>query len=89
MWVVARQHPGESMAEWFVEGMLRRLLDGSDATSRKLLQNAVFYVVSATGGVRCGRVWTGVLGSGRDGAEGAGGRGTGQLWMVGEAVPTM
>ncbi|GAB4814125.1 hypothetical protein N2152v2_001171 [Parachlorella kessleri] len=45
VWVVARQHPGESMAEWFAEGMLRRLLDRHDATSRKLLQETVFYVV--------------------------------------------
>ena len=26
IWVIARQHPGETMAEWFVEGMLERLL---------------------------------------------------------------
>ena len=25
IWVIARQHPGETMAEWFVEGMLERL----------------------------------------------------------------
>lgn len=45
IWVIARQHPGETMAEWFVEGMLRRLLDDSDATARRLLEQAVFYVV--------------------------------------------
>jgi murein tripeptide amidase MpaA len=44
-WVIARQHPGETMAEWFVEGLLERLLDGSDAVSRSLLQHCVFYVV--------------------------------------------
>ena len=27
IWIIARQHPGESMAEWFVEGFLDRLLD--------------------------------------------------------------
>ena len=27
VWVIARQHPGETMAEWFVEGMLDALLD--------------------------------------------------------------
>jgi hypothetical protein len=27
IWVIARQHPGETMAEWFVDGMLERLLD--------------------------------------------------------------
>lgn len=45
IWVVARQHPGEPMAEWFVEGMIERLLDSDDAVSRHLLKNAVFYVV--------------------------------------------
>jgi murein tripeptide amidase MpaA len=46
VWVIARQHPGESMAEWFCEGMLHRLLDRHDPVSRKVLAQAVFYVVS-------------------------------------------
>lgn len=45
IWVIARQHPGESMAEWFAEGLLERLTDPHDATSRALLDKAVFYVV--------------------------------------------
>ena len=45
VWVIARQHPGETMAEWFVEGLLERLLDGDDAVSRVLLQRCIFYVV--------------------------------------------
>ncbi|MEW5306259.1 MAG: hypothetical protein WDW36_008735 [Sanguina aurantia] len=45
VWVIARQHPGESMAEWFAEGLLERLTDPHDATSRALLDKAVFYVV--------------------------------------------
>jgi murein tripeptide amidase MpaA len=45
LWVIARQHPGETMAEWFVEGMLERLTDPADATSRALLDRGVFYVV--------------------------------------------
>ena len=45
IWVIARQHPGESMAEWFIEGFLERLLDPNDAVSRKLLEKAYFYVV--------------------------------------------
>lgn len=44
-WVIARQHPGESMAEWLVEGLLERLLDTHDPLSRKLLAEAVFHVV--------------------------------------------
>ncbi len=45
IWVTARQHPGESMAEWFVEGLLDRLLDEDDGVSRELLVKAVFYIV--------------------------------------------
>jgi murein tripeptide amidase MpaA len=45
IWVIARQHPGETMAEWFVEGMIDALLDNANPVSRKLLQRAVFYVV--------------------------------------------
>jgi murein tripeptide amidase MpaA len=45
IWVIARQHPGESMAEWFVDGLLERLLEHSDSVARRLLQHCVFYVV--------------------------------------------
>ncbi|WP_018151327.1 M14 family metallopeptidase [Leeia oryzae] len=45
IWLTARQHPGETMAEWFVEGVLLRLLDPDDALARRLLQQAVFYIV--------------------------------------------
>ena len=45
VWIVARQHPGESMAEWFMEGLLRALLNSHHGLSRELLKQAVFYVV--------------------------------------------
>lgn len=45
IWVIARQHPGETMAEWFVEGLLSRLLDHQDPTARALLDKATFYIV--------------------------------------------
>ncbi len=45
IWVIARQHPGESMAEWWMEGFLSRLLDPADGQARRLLEGAVFYVV--------------------------------------------
>ena len=45
VWVIARQHPGESMAEWFIHGMLERLLDESDPVSRKILEKSVVYVI--------------------------------------------
>ncbi|MBE1287262.1 MAG: hypothetical protein GJ671_06020 [Alteromonadaceae bacterium] len=44
-WVIARQHPGESMAQWCAEGLLSRLLDDSDGVARDLLEYVVFYVV--------------------------------------------
>lgn len=45
VWVIARQHPGETMAEWFVEGMVDALLDRADPIARRVLENAVFYIV--------------------------------------------
>ena len=45
LWVIARQHPGETMAEWFVEGLLERLLDAADPVARTLLARAVVHVV--------------------------------------------
>lgn len=45
VWIVARQHPGETMSEWFAEGALERLLDEDDELSRALLEEAVVFVV--------------------------------------------
>jgi murein tripeptide amidase MpaA len=45
IWITARQHPGETMAQWLVEGLLERLLDENDGLARLLLDKAVFYVV--------------------------------------------
>ncbi len=45
LWVIARQHPGETMAEWYVEGMLERLLDTDDPVARRLLERAVVRIV--------------------------------------------
>jgi murein tripeptide amidase MpaA len=45
LWVIARQHPGESMTEWWMEGWLDRLLDHDDATSRALRGIADIHVV--------------------------------------------
>ncbi|WP_373083755.1 M14-type cytosolic carboxypeptidase [Sneathiella sp.] len=44
-WLVARQHPGETMAEWWMEGFLGRLLDEDDAVSKALIETADFHVV--------------------------------------------
>ncbi|UGQ44922.1 M14 family metallopeptidase [Massilia endophytica] len=45
IWFIARQHPGESMAEWFIEGLIDALLDDANPIARKLLQRCVFYIV--------------------------------------------
>ena len=45
VWLIARQHPGETMAEWFVEGFLERLLDADDPVARVLLAQCIFHVV--------------------------------------------
>lgn len=45
VWLYARQHPGETMAEWWMEGMLERLLDEEDSVARLLRQNATFHIV--------------------------------------------
>jgi len=49
VWIIARQHPGETMAEWFVEGLVRRLLAlgdyRGDALGRVALERAVFHIV--------------------------------------------
>ncbi|MEP2990000.1 MAG: carboxypeptidase family protein [Parasphingorhabdus sp.] len=44
-WVTARQHPGETMAEWWIEGFLERLLDLRDEEAIRLRENSVFYIV--------------------------------------------
>lgn len=45
VWITARQHPGETMASWFIEGLLERLLDGADPVSRRVRELATLYVV--------------------------------------------
>ena len=45
IWIIARQHPGESMAEWFVEGLIDRLLERADPVARRLTEGAVVHIV--------------------------------------------
>ena len=65
IWIIARQHPGESMAEWFVEGMIERLLDRADPISRKLLDAAVLHLVPNMNpdGSVCGNLRTNAAGT--------------------------
>ena len=45
IWAIGRQHPGETMAQWWMEGYINRLLDHNDAVSGALLDVADFYIV--------------------------------------------
>ena len=45
IWITARQHPGETMAEWLVDGLIHSLLDNDNASARLLLDKANFYIV--------------------------------------------
>ncbi|GIU17099.1 MULTISPECIES: M14-type cytosolic carboxypeptidase [unclassified Shewanella] len=65
IWITARQHPGETMAEWLVEGLMNNLLDGDCPTAKALLDKANFYIVpnmnpdgSARGHLRTNAVGT-------------------------------
>jgi murein tripeptide amidase MpaA len=45
VWFYARQHPGESMAEWFMEGALELLADAADSTARELRRRCRLHMV--------------------------------------------
>jgi murein tripeptide amidase MpaA len=45
VWLYARQHPGETMAEWWMEGALEKLTDANDANARALREKATFHIV--------------------------------------------
>jgi murein tripeptide amidase MpaA len=45
VWIIAHQHPGETMAAWFMEGVVYRLLDEGDPVAAALLDKAVVYLV--------------------------------------------
>ncbi len=55
IWITARQQPGETMAEWFMQGLLETLLSARNPLVEELLAKAVFYLVpnmNPDGGVR-------------------------------------
>ena len=57
LWVIAHQHPGESMASWFAEGLIARLGDAEDPRVASLLARARVHVVPCVNpeGARRGR----------------------------------
>lgn len=44
-WLITRQHCGETMGSWWMEGFISRLLDEKDSLSRALLEKASFYIM--------------------------------------------
>jgi murein tripeptide amidase MpaA len=55
IWVIAHQHPGETMAAWFMEGMVSRLLDEADRAAAALRRKAVVYLVPSMNPDGCAR----------------------------------
>jgi murein tripeptide amidase MpaA len=45
IWIIAQQHPGEHMAEWFMEGVIERLQHQDDTQLNRLLAKADLYLV--------------------------------------------
>jgi murein tripeptide amidase MpaA len=45
IWVIARQHPGETMAEWWAEGFLERVLEDGDPSAVRIRERATLHVV--------------------------------------------
>lgn len=45
IWFIAQQHPGEHMAEWFMEGVIERLQQKDDTALQQLLASADLYLV--------------------------------------------
>ncbi|GFM56965.1 hypothetical protein PSCICF_31430 [Pseudomonas cichorii] len=45
IWMIAQQHPGEHMAEWFMEGLIERLQEQDDPVIKQLLETADLYLV--------------------------------------------
>jgi len=44
-WVIARQHPGETMGSWWMEGFLDRIADENDEAAKILRDKAVIHIV--------------------------------------------
>lgn len=45
VWITARQHPGETQAEWWIEGALECLTDPADPVARALRARCRFHIV--------------------------------------------
>jgi len=65
LWVIARQHPGETMGSWWMEGFLERLADAGDAAARALRAKATIRVAPCMNldGARRGHLRTNAAGA--------------------------
>jgi murein tripeptide amidase MpaA len=45
VWLYGRQHPGETQAEWWMEGALEVLTDPADSVGRELRRRCAFHIV--------------------------------------------
>ncbi|MFA7602020.1 MAG: M14-type cytosolic carboxypeptidase [Novosphingobium sp.] len=64
VWLYARQHPGESMAEWWMEGALEALTDPADPVGRVLRRKCRLHLVPNANpdGSRRGHLRTNAIG---------------------------
>src|SRR5690606_38357356 len=64
VWLYARQHPGESMAEWWMEGALEALTDAADPVGRALRRLCRLHIVPNANpdGSRRGHLRTNAIG---------------------------
>jgi murein tripeptide amidase MpaA len=45
IWIIARQHPGETMTEWLIEGLINRLFNKNDVIARQIEQLATLHII--------------------------------------------
>ncbi len=64
VWIIARQHPGESMASWWMEGALPRLATADDPVVKAFLARARLHIVPLVNpdGARRGNLRTNAAG---------------------------
>lgn len=65
VWLYARQHPGEAMAEWWMEGALEALIDPTDSVARDLRRQCRLHIVPNCNpdGSRAGNLRTNTAGT--------------------------
>lgn len=55
IWVIAHQHPGETMAAFCMEGLIQKLLDRDDSVTRELLDRCIVFLVPRMNPDGCAR----------------------------------